>query len=479
MSQLLSKFPLWEHQERAFWFAYARQGVMFDMGMGTGKSAVTVALTVSRNHRRVLIACPLKVVPVWPREFAKHSPVPFNVLPLSDRWDTKRKLDEAQRFLRLAEVRREPAAIVINHESAWRDPIGEWILKAGFDFGVIDESHRGKAYNGKFGRYLLDLGRHIPFRACLSGTPMSHSPLDIFAQYRYLDSSIFGYKYHPFKTKYAIQGGFQNRESITDPTDRRLREWERERLIAAHKELHEKYFQIAIRITKDEALDLPEELHIDYPCQLDPNARQLYRDLETDFYAAVERGEITAQNALVKLLRLQQITSGEVKMDDGTMWRASSHKERLLADMLEDIQEPVVIFTRFTQDLDTIARVAKNLNRRYGEISGRRNDLTDIGTAPSDADIFGVNIQSGGTGVDLTHFAVAIYYSCGYSLADYLQSLSRIHRPGQTRKCTFYYLVTEGTVDERVYESLQKKQNVIESILNYKKGAQHGHPIAA
>jgi SNF2 family DNA or RNA helicase len=64
---------------------------------------------------------------------------------------------------------------------------------------------------------------------------------------------------------------------------------------------------------------------------------------------------------------------------------------------------------------------------------------------------------------------VAIDYSVGFSLGDYLQSRSRLHRPGQESKVTYIQLVTPGTVDEAVYDALQAREDVIESVLRSNK----------
>ena len=67
--------------------------------------------------------------------------------------------------------------------------------------------------------------------------------------------------------------------------------------------------------------------------------------------------------------------------------------------------------------------------------------------------------------IDLTRARVAIYYSLGLSLGDHLQSQARLHRPGQTRTVSYYYLLAENTIDGKVFKALQAKQDVIESLL--------------
>jgi len=79
--------------------------------------------------------------------------------------------------------------------------------------------------------------------------------------------------------------------------------------------------------------------------------------------------------------------------------------------------------------------------------------------------VLAVQIQAGGIGVNLTRARYSVFYSLGYSLGDYEQALARVHRPGQTRKCTHVHLISKGTVDEHVYKALQDKADVVEYIL--------------
>ena len=68
----------------------------------------------------------------------------------------------------------------------------------------------------------------------------------------------------------------------------------------------------------DEVLDLPPATEVTYHCDLTGEAARIYKDLEEDFVARVKDGTVTAANAMVKLLRLQQVTGGCVPTDDHT-----------------------------------------------------------------------------------------------------------------------------------------------------------------
>jgi len=234
-------------------------------------------------------------------------------------------------------------------------------------------------------------------------------------------------------------------------------------------ELNRKFYSIAFAASKD-VLDLPPEVHMTYKCRLGTEAQAIYRSLERDFIAEVEAGEVTAANALVKLLRLQQITGGFARTSDGDDVQVDSSKMNLLRDVLEDIapEEPVVVFCRFHRDLDAVNRVVDEVGRRSLELSGRRDELKrwQVGEAP----VLAVQIDSGGLGIDLTRARYAIYYSLGFSLGSYEQSLARVHRPGQTRPVEYIHLLAEGTVDEKVMAAISNRADVVNAVLQELKG---------
>jgi SNF2 family DNA or RNA helicase len=442
----------WRHQEAAFRFALEKRGVLLDMFMGTGKSKVAVDLVIARRHQRTLIVCPKKVIDVWPEQFSIHATCSVAVCPLK-KGSVESRTSEMNRILNLAQARKQPAVIVINYESAWREPFASAAGRVGFDLLVMDESHRIKAPGGKASRYLARLSRLIPWRMGLTGTMMPHSFLDVYAQYRAIDARVFGTNFNAYKHQYGIFGGFGGYEL---------------KGVQNKEELHAKIYSIAYHAGKD-VLDLPEEMHITYKCDLTPLARKVYSDLYKNFVAGVQNGTVTVYNALTKLLRLQQCTSGYAKLDDGREVQIDQSKYELMVDTVEDSDaaEPWVIFCKFTHDVEAVHRMAQELGRSSLELSGKSDELEkwQMGEAP----ILAVQIQAGGLGVDLTRARYCGYYSKGFSLGDYQQSLARVHRPGQKRPVTYYHWIAENSIDEQVEGSLKHKSEVIADILKQAK----------
>jgi len=456
----------WLHQLRTFWFSQnlSGAGLLFDMGAGKTKTAID--LIINSDDKAVLILCPKNVVRVWPKEFEKHSNGEFKVVPLEN---GKKQVSVAYKES-MAEAEYEEAwvegykiAIVVNYESAWREPLRTFIKTHDWDRIILDESHKTKQFDSKVGKFVGEL--KATRKCILTGTLMPHSPMDVFSQYRFLDPGVFGTNFYKFRNRYAIMGGYMNKQIIGYQN---------------LDELHEKIYSIAFRVTKD-ILDLPEENHIVRDFDMNDEAWHYYNQANSELGIVLGEDKVRTDIVVVQLLRMQQVTSGYLPVmrewyDDNDklcreldrVERIDSGKAELLEEIIEDIDEhePVVVFCKFQHDLDEIKAVAERLGRTYGEISGRnKSALSDKAELQDGVQIAGVQIQAGGVGIDLTKARYGIYYSVGYSLGDYEQSLARIHRPGQTKPVIYYHLVAAGTIDETVYSNLSNKRDVVKSIM--------------
>ena len=445
----------WRHQRAAYRFCLDKiaarlHGVLLAMGMGTGKSLVACMLVLGLAARRVLIACPLRVVPVWIAQFERHVSIPIVIVALDeDAGTVAEKQELAAEKLRLAEARGVPLVVIINYDGVWREPFASWADKIRWDIIFADEAHRIKAPGGKASMAFKRLRTRASYRIALTGTPMPHGPMDVYAIFRFLDITIFGPSFSAYRQTYAVMGGFHNKQITGFQKLDQL-----ERLMS----------KITFRVGK-EVLDLPPETHVTYHCDLASEARRVYRDLEEDFVARVLDGTCTAANAMVKLLRLQQVSGGIVPTDDGVAHRIDNAKQKLFADTLEDIgsDEPVVVFCRFHADLDAIHEACEQNGVASLELSGRRDEIGRW--QGGEGQVLAVQISAGGVGVDLTRARFSMYYSLSFSLGEYDQALSRVHRPGQTRPVEHIHLVTRNTVDAKIMRALEKRAEVVQSIL--------------
>lgn len=447
-----TRYEPWEHQRNAFHFVAPKPGAMLNLAPGTGKTKIAVDLMIARKTKVNLVLCPLAVIrDVWDTQVVEHAGGhKVKVLAL-DSGSVLQKAKKAREFIDLSSQLGFIAVVVINYESAWRKDFARFAESVGWDMLILDESHRVKSPKGKTSMFVRRLARKASWRLALTGTPAPHSPLDLWSQIDAVAPGVLPASFHAFRARYAVLGGFEGKQVVA---------------FRDLGDLSEKVGRVTFK-AGNEVLDLPDAIHQRRSFELPKKAKAAYDSLERDLYAYLDSGEVSVRNALEKVLRLQQFTGGWVKYDgEDELQRLHTAKEDALVEVLSDLpaDEPVVVFSRFWSDLDSTHSAVERVGRSSFEISGRRRGLADWKAAEG-GEVLAAQIQAGGVGVDLTRSRYVVYFSVGYSLGDYLQSLARVHRPGQGRSVVYYHLVGRGTIDEKVYAALLKRQNVVEKVI--------------
>ncbi|MCK9327783.1 MAG: DEAD/DEAH box helicase, partial [Bacteroidales bacterium] len=371
---MIYKTKPWQHQQNAYEKLQTnlreKPGFALFMDMGTGKSKVVIDYLNNSENNMILILCPKTVAGVWPREFRKHAVDNYRIFNLSGL--TKRKRESELKRIDQEKNRGNKVVVILNYESAYRDPFKLWSYKQKFDLLILDESHKIKAPGGKASRYCATLTqKHSAKNILLTGTPLPHSPQDIYAQFRAMNPGIFGFSVTRFRNKYSHQWG----------------QYQSQRTWFTEGEYTKKIHNNSYQVKASEALDLPEAIHEDIDIILPAKAKKMYKELEEEFIVWLDNGqEVTAANALVKLLRLQQLTGGFVHSEDKT-YKIHDEKIEAVLEIIDDISEPVVIFTKFRAELDTLRKELENKKYKVKELSGRHSDLGEGATYPENCDV--------------------------------------------------------------------------------------------
>lgn len=255
-------------------------------------------------------------------------------------------------------------------------------------------------------------------------------------------------------------GGFENRQVME---------------FVNQDELNKKIFSIADRVKTEDVLKLPgtKDFYIDV--QLSKEGAKLYNEFLKETIVEFQNGEeLTAANAMVKNLRLSQIASGIVTDDAKNEHMVDTSKLEMLKELISNIDEPIVIFTRFRVEVREIRKMVEKMIKSGEKTCG----VCQIASGTDErekfesgeADIAIVNVQSGGTGLnELVRARYAFYYSLGYGLGDYQQSKARICRPGSdvSKDVLYYHLIAEGTIDEVIQKALENKKDIIDAVVEY------------
>jgi SNF2 family DNA or RNA helicase len=424
-------FKPWKHQEHIASFIHNNQGALILAEMATGKTVATLLGLKLGNRDIELIDLTTGTV--------------------------------KQRAERLREVvaskTTSDKVFYINHESVWRPDMLKALREINLYAFVVDECHRIKTPSSKISNLCKKVIDWWPRakRVGLTGTPCPKDPRDIYAQFRFVDPTLLGTNFRRFVDTIAV---------MHPKFHSKVESWKDDGM----KVLTQIVSQNSVQLRADDCVSLPEEIHRVVPVSLSKETRAFYKELEDEMIVKIGTGEVRAENALSKTLRLRQAVNGKmtVEHEDGsttiTDINGVPEKRRALEEIFDGIatDEPVVVFAEFTSDLQEIRAAAEATGREYRELSGQHKQHGDW-----DQGILGVQIRAGGTGVNLSAARICIFYSNSWSLADYKQAIARIRRTTQkSNKCFYAHLVATNSVDQIVRRSLESKQKVVDRVVD-------------
>lgn len=448
----------WKHQTDAVDYLMDRVshnlfygGLYTDMGSGKTKIMIDFMNKLS-DVERVIVLCPKKAINTWEEEFIKHSDCPFNLISIEELKKNSR-ITQIEKRLKTGTLN----VFVLNYEMVWREPIKSYLLKNfRADMIVCDESHRIKGAGSKVSKFLQVLGRRVKYRYLMTGTPLGNSPLDIYGQYRFLNEKIFGTRKRVFEDRYANWIEADG-----------LRWIDKRKPYKNLKELRGKIFSCAFSVKVYQDLPRVRTLKVKY--DMSNRAKKYYKELQNKASVIFGENTLTISNIMNMVMRLQQITSGYLALETPDHKKViefiDDSRMKALEDLLEGLpmNEPVVVFCKYRQNIKDVKKVMIKMGRKCAEISGDINQKREFNDGQFDSVV--VQISAGAEAISLVRARYCIYYTLDHSLMKWKQSRKRVHRPGQTRNVTYYVLMARNTVDEKIYNALKNNHELIREIM--------------
>jgi len=458
------------HQLKALEMSCDKEVFAYFMEMGTGKSKVLID-NVSMLYDKgkingVVIVAPKGVYKTWyeteiPTHMANH--IEYEAVL----WQSNINKKQEKELSKLFKTGHQLHVLIVNVEAL--------STKKGVDFVAkfischetlmaIDESTTIKNPDAKRTKSICRLGRLTKYRRILTGSPVTKSPLDLYKQCEFLDPWLLGHQsYYSFRTRYAVMktANFGGRSV---------------QIVVGYKnipELSDKLTGFSYRVLKDDCLDLPAKTYTKRVIQLTDDQEKLYSQMKKSALAVMNSKLSTTATAMTQLMRLQQITCGHFKADDGSIQEIKNNRIVELMNTLEEIQGKVVIWAHWRND---IATIVKHIKEEYGDNSfvtyfgdtstdDRQKAIKKIQDPESPVRFIIGTPQTGGYGITLTGASTMIYYSNGYDLEKRMQSEARIDRIGQKMPMTYIDIMCEKTVDEKIVKALRKKVNIATQVM--------------
>ena len=459
--------PLWEHQKASV--EKARDlpfyGLFYAPGCGKTRSLISILSDKYLQHglMKTLILCPPVVIENFKNEFSMYSDLPGDKVitfkgPMKDR------------LLKLRKLGSDPFVAITNYEILYNEPLLTEFKRWEPRVLVCDEIHKCKDPKAKRTKELIQLSDFCQFRYGLSGTPILNSLMDLFAQIRIIDGgTTFGRNFFVFRATH-----FFDANSTRKGTHSYFPNFIPKEGIAA--KLYGAIAPFTDLVKKEDVLKfLPPLVKKQWLVELGPEQAKVYAAMKKDFIAFVNSEACTAELAITRALRLQQIVSGFVKFESGEE-KPFLECPRLdaLTTILQDLgRNKVIIWAVFKRNYLMIKNICGGLGLETCELTGETKDkAAEIAKFqdPNGPTVMVSNQNAGGVGVNLVQAGYMIYYSKNFSLEQDLQSEARNYRGGSEMhsSITRIDLISKGTIDEVILEVLKKKKRMGDEVFNSK-----------
>ena len=473
MTDYKYKTKPYQHQHDVLMLSWDKESWAYFMEMGTGKSKVCIdnaaMLRECDEIDTFIVVAPKGVYRNWANlEIPAHMPDRVRDDSLMAIWRPTPPRALKQDLLSFMEPAKNFRILVMNIEAlstvkGQKFLVG--VLKASRALLAIDESTAIKSPKASRTKALIKISELAKYKRILTGFPVTQSPMDLWAQCRFLDKTFLGDcgdNYFQYQYRYAVM----KKQSVGTHSFNR---------VVGYRNLEElsgflKNF--SSRVMKEECLDLPAKIYTQRSVTLSGDQVRIYDELKKYALAHIEDEEfMTANNVMTQLLRMQQVLSGHAKIDDGDVIDIKDNRLNELMDCLEEVEGKVIIWSRFRYD---VKRITEALSKKYGPRSTVNyfGDTSDEARSTAienfqegDARFFVGNPQTGGYGITLTAAQTVIYFANSFDLAIRMQSEDRAHRIGQTEHVNYIDLISEGTIDEQIVKALRNKMDIASVVM--------------
>lgn len=461
------KIKPWKHQLEAIQKAQklTEFGLFFEVGTGKTLTAIHIMLDKYKVHRRQLktiIFCPPIVIENWKRELKANSDLTDKqIIPL-----TGSQVDRSNFF---DFYKDRECVFITNYESLLMPALHARFMLWEPEIIIWDELHKLKNPTSKRSKLAAKLADVSLYRLGLTGTPVLNQALDLYSQYRALDcGKTFGKNFFTFRQKFFFD------KNAGMPRGSYFPDWHPK--ASCYEEIKQLISKSSMVAKKSECLDLPPLIKKKIFVELSTEQKRMYTQMKKDFIAYIKDKQAAVANiAITKALRLQQIVSGFVNLEDDTthIFKGNPRKDAL-KELLESMQEQhkIIVWAVFRDNYRDIREVCDALKIKYVEVHGdvaNKDKYTNVDLFNNDPTVRVLlgHPGSGGIGINLVSSDVSIFYSRNFSLEQDLQAEARNYRGGSERheKVTRIDLVAKETIDEQVIEALSNKVSIGENIL--------------
>lgn len=430
------KKELFPYQNQGVSFLEAKNGrALIGDEMGLGKTIQAIGwLQLHPEIRPAVIVCPASVKLNWYREILSWMPVYKKDVQV---------LSGTNPYILYAPL------LIINYDilSFWLP----FLIEYDPQIIIADEIQYVKNSKAKRTKALRKLTKRSRHFIATSGTPIINKPIEFYNAIQMINADLFP-NWMDYTRRYCDghNDGFGWNVDGASNTE----------------ELHDILADsIMIRRLKSEVLtDLPDKIRSFFPIEMHIDFEPNYWEAENNFLQYMEKNygtevaeRVSNAQTLVQVEILKQ-AAVSAKLPNAISW---------IRDFI-DTGEKLVVFATHRFVIDELM---KEFGKVAVKIDGRttpreRQAVVDSFQNDTASRLFIGNVKAAGVGITLTASSNVAFLELPWTPGELVQAEDRCHRIGQKDTVNIYYLLAEGTIEERIAELLDEKRKVLDSILD-------------
>lgn len=328
---------------------------------------------------------------------------------------------------------------VINYDSVFRIEILDHVKDITL---LLDESSLIKHYKTKKTKYIMHrLSKKAKGIILCSGSVCGGRYEDLYTQMKLLGWT---------KTKEYLIENYTNYKTLhlANVTIKEIISYKNV------EQFKQELYNIGCRFKKtEEVLTLPTKTFIPCYCKKPKEYKQFHKDKIVE----IDGDKLIGDTPLNELL-YKRLLCGPYNI----------YKTRVLQDLLSSTDDRIILFYNFKRELKQIKKVCDILDKPISYVNGEKQDL--FAYEELNNSVTCVQYQSGAMGLNLQKAFITIYYSLPLSSELFEQSKKRIHRLGQKQPCTYYLLLCEKSIEQKIYDTLEKRNDYTLELFNKDNG---------
>lgn len=419
---------LYPHQEKALKQTKVFKRCAYYLDMGLGKTFVG-SEKADQYKKKTLLICQKSKIEDWINHYHENYPL-LPVFNLTNKKDV-RGFNQCKGY----------SVGVINYDLVFRRDQ----YKKLEDFTLIlDESSVIQNEKTERAKYILKLKPENVI--LLSGTPISGRYEHLWSQIRLLgwniDYECYWSQYIDFEYE-EMPNGYHLRKVTGYKNVDRLKE-----KLALHGAVFQK---------SEEVFDLPPQIFQDIRCERSSE----YDEFAKNRLVVTDNGKEMVGDSTLKMFLYSRMLCGAY----------CPEKIKALRDLLLSTEKRLIIFYNFNDELEILLNLIDSFcsvggeeyeDRHFSIFNGELKDLSQY--EHFDDTITLIQYQAGAMGLNLQKANTIIYFTPPVSSELYEQSKKRIHRIGQESSCFYYRLVCKGSIEEKIYKTLEMRADYTDKL---------------